>query len=121
MQYKLLGKTAIKSAEGKYLAIRAVWPFNFFPDTITLDEEKLEIIKRGFLTRKLVTVRLPDLFNVEVLEAPLFSTVRVIGKYVTGGHEDVPFVRKKDANELHRKTMELLAEQKPTSDQLGGQ
>lgn len=115
-----LGKIATKGAEGKFFNCKSVWPFDLFPDTIELDEQKLVVTQRSFLTKKIIPVKFENLFNIEVLEAPLFCTVRVISKFVTGGQVDVAYVRKKDAYKLHDRVLALQTASEPPK-QSGGQ
>lgn len=101
MKWDKLGRLATRATEGKIMVIKAVWPFNFFPDTIELHEDKLVVIQRtGPWSGQHIPVEYKDLFNIEILEAPIFCTVRVISKYVTGGQCDIPYIKKSDAYKL---------------------
>lgn len=116
--FSKLGRYAIKKES--IFKIVTVWPFNFWPDEIILDDEKLTIIRRGFLTREVIPIKLPDLLNIEIKEAPIFCTVVVIAKFVTARHEEIPFVTKKDGRELQERCLRLLIE-KHDKDSGGGQ
>lgn len=86
----------------------SVWPFQLWPDTIKLDDEQLTIIKRGFLTRTVIPIKLPDLLNVIIHEAPVFCTVEVLYKYVTAQHEKVSHIRLKDGRKFQSLCMEII-------------
>lgn len=115
-----LGRLSVKAYEGKYFVCHSVFPFQLFPDTIKLDEEKLTIIRRGFLTKEIIPIKLPDLLNIEIHEAPIFCTVEVVAKFVTARHEKIAYVHKRDGQELQKRCLELLVE-KSTNDSSGGQ
>jgi hypothetical protein len=118
---KHLGKLATKSAQGEHMVIKSVFPFNFWPDTVTLEKDKLIVYKRtGPWSGQHIPVEYKDLFNIEILEAPMFCTVRVISKYVTGGQVDLPYFRKHEGYELQEKALELKKEA-TSSDESGGQ
>lgn len=116
---KGIGKIATLGAQDKLFTCRAVFPFDFFPDSITLDEAKLTITRRGLFTKTIIPIKLHDLLNVEVHEAPLFCAVEIVAKFVTARHEKVMYIRKRDAHELQRKCLELIVEK--TGDTSGGQ
>lgn len=117
-----LGHISVKGAEGKLFSCTAVFPFQLFPDTLRLDESKLTVVQRGFLTRKVTPIQLPDLLNVEVMEAPLFATVRVYAKYMTMAEDwlEIAYLRKDEATKLRRLVNELKAEKQATTN-TGGQ
>lgn len=115
-----VGNFFVKASEGKYFTCVSVWPFNFFPDSITLDEEKLTIVRRGFLTTDVIPIKIPDLLNIEIHNAPLFCTVEVVAKFVTARHEKIPYIRKSDGKELQKRCTELLIA-RHNQDSSGGQ
>lgn len=98
----------------------SVWPFQLWPDTIKLDDEQVTITKRGFLTRTVIPIKLSDLLNVIVYEAPFFCTVEVVYKYVTAEHEKIAYIWNKDGRQLQHYCMAIIERNKHT-DQSGGQ
>lgn len=120
MKKKLLGKLAVKSAEGKLFICHTVWPFDLVPDTIKVEEDKVTVIHRDFFLKDIITVHVKDLLNVEVVAGPIFATAKINSKYVTGGHKDVHWLLKKDALKLRDMTTKLI-EEKAEDGGSGGQ
>lgn len=98
---------------------RSVFPFQLFPDTIRLEDEQLTVVRRGFMWRQIIPIKLPDLLNVIIHEAPLFCTVEIVYKYVTATHEKVPYIWNKDGRKFQKICMEIIKEQ--TAGHQGGQ
>ncbi len=80
-----------------------VFPFTLFPDTITLDKEKLSVASRSFFrTAKIMTVPLTSLISAEASVGPFFGSVSMTSKYFVNSSHSVHFLWRKDATELHR-------------------
>ncbi len=95
-----LYRAAIKSHDNLFSA-NTVFPFILFPDTITLDREKLTIIHRPFFMMAHVTaIRIHDILNAEVDIGPFFGSLRIITRYYSG--PDSQFAGP-DSTENHRK------------------
>lgn len=58
---------------------RTVFPFDFFPDTLTINANKIDVVKSQFFASSQTTsIPLRDIANVEVQTAPFFATLRII-------------------------------------------
>lgn len=56
----------------------SVFPFDLFPDTITVDKLKISIIERDFLINKrIVTLPLTGTLNVRVDTGPLLAQIQI--------------------------------------------
>lgn len=80
-----------------------VWPFTLFPDTITLDREKLSVANRSFFrVAKIITVPVTSLISAEADVGPFFGSVKMTSKYFINTEHSVHFLWRKDASEIHR-------------------
>lgn len=80
-----------------------VFPFTLFPDTITLDREKLSVAKRSFFrVAKIITVPITSLISAEADVGPFFGTVRMTSKYFVDNTHEVTHLWRNDATKIHR-------------------
>lgn len=80
-----------------------VFPFTLFPDTITLDKEKLSVASRSFFrTAKIITVPLTSLISAEASVGPFFGSVQMTSKYFVNSSHSVHFLWRNDATQIHR-------------------
>lgn len=98
---KLVGAT-IKSHDVLYKA-NTVFPFNLFPDTITIDREKLTIANRFFfMTAKITSVPIRDLLSVEADVGPFFGSLHLNSRYFFTNPRSISFLRRHDTLNLQR-------------------
>jgi hypothetical protein len=80
-----------------------VFPFVLFPDTITLDREKITIAKRFFfMVAKITSVPIRDILSVEADVGPFFGSIRIASRYFITNPSTVNFLWRKDAVRLQR-------------------
>lgn len=80
-----------------------VFPFTLFPDTITLDREKLSVASRTFFrVAKIITVPITSLISAEANVGPFFGSVQMTSKYFINNTHTVHFLWRDDATEIHR-------------------
>lgn len=80
-----------------------VFPFTLFPDTLTLDKEKLSVASRTFFrTAKIVTVPITSLISAEANVGPFFGSVKMTSKYFVNSSHSVHFLWRNDATNIHR-------------------
>lgn len=60
----------------------AVFPFSFFPDTLTVDRGKVTITKRTFFgVAEVISVRIEDLLHVVADVGPFFGSVKITNRF----------------------------------------
>ena len=97
----LLGVT-IHSHELLYKA-NAVFPFNFFPDTIIIDKEKLTIISRYFFWfSKITSVPIRDILSVEADVGPFFGAIHLTSRYYFTNPHSINFLWRRDAIKIQK-------------------
>lgn len=61
---------------------KTVFPFTLFPDTITVDRQKLTITKRSFIqTAEVMSIRIEDVLNVTANVGPVFGSVTIATRF----------------------------------------
>lgn len=80
------------------LDIKAVFPFNFFPDELIIDETKVSVhTKLFFYTKQVRSVVYSDIFNVVIHEGLFFAKLEIIDRYFSEQSIVIEFLKKKDA------------------------
>lgn len=79
-----------------------VFPFTLFPDTITLDREKLTVATRYFFrVAKIVSVPVNSISSAEVDVGPFFGSLHMASKFFVQNKYTVNFLSRENAIELH--------------------
>jgi hypothetical protein len=98
-------KRAVGRADEVLAQATGVFPFNLFPDTITIDREKITIAHRIFFSvAEVISVRIEDILNVTADVGPFFGSLKITTRYFD--HKQQPykitFLRRADAMRLKR-------------------
>jgi hypothetical protein len=97
-----LQELTAKSQDVLYEAT-TVWPFTLFPDTITLDREKLTIANRFFWrTANITSVPVGEIMSAEAIVGPFFGSLHLTFRFFADNTKDVNFLTHKDAVEMQR-------------------
>ena len=95
----------------------SVFPFQLFPDTVTVDQNKIDIIhKQFFWSKQVFTIFLEDLTNVAVSTGPFFATLKFEVRGFEENPEPVTFLWNDDAINLHRNIVGLAATRRKEID-----
>lgn len=97
-----LAGARMKSHEILFRA-NTVFPFTLFPDTVTLDREKVTFAERFFFkVAKITSVPVRDLLSVEADIGPFFGSVHTASRYFVTNPKTVKFLWREDAIKLQR-------------------
>lgn len=78
-----------------------VFPFSLFPDSVTLDREKVTIINRVFFrVAEIVSLRIDDVLNVMADVGPFFGAVKIQTRFFDAASYSIRFLRRDDALRL---------------------
>jgi hypothetical protein len=92
------------------------FPFTLFPDTVTLDREKLTISHREFfMTGEVMSIRIKDILNVTADVGPFFGSLKITTRFFNNGEKPytVKYLSRRDALRLKRVLQGyIIAEQK---------
>lgn len=100
-QAKLIDLT--QKAQDILFQADSVFPFILFPDTVTLDREKLTIANRLFFrVAKIISVPIPDILSVEADVGPFFGSVHLTSRYFFTNVRSIKFLSRSNAVKLQR-------------------
>ena len=98
---KTLNKIVAKSNEVLATAT-AVFPFDLFPNTVTVDRTKVTITKRSFFwSAEVISLRIEDILNVTTGVGPFFGSLTVASRVMSSvDHFTISYFWRKDAIRL---------------------
>jgi len=74
------------------------FPFDLFPDTVNVEEGRITIITRGFIsTSRVHSVDIKDISNIFINMAPFFAQLVIVSKTFAENEIRVRNLRKKEA------------------------
>lgn len=93
-----------RTAKEVLVQATTVFPFTLFPDTITVDREKVTIVRRLFFgTASVRSIKLEDVLDVTAGTGPIFGTLSLMSRgIVTEKPYTVKFLKKDDALKIKR-------------------
>ena len=96
-QETLLNRILNKSSR-VIASISSVFPFDFFPDTIEAEEDKVTVIIREFFgTSETLSVDMPDIADVIVDSSPFFAKLKIITRNYIENNVQVGWLKKHEA------------------------
>lgn len=99
---KKLTEVAIKGHEILFKA-NTVFPFTLFPDTVTLDREKITFATRYFFRiAEITSVPVRDILSVKVDVGLFFGSVHTASRYFITNPKSVNWLWRRDAIRLQR-------------------
>src|SRR5579859_4040624 len=104
----------VQKSDKVLLKIRAVFPFDFFPDSVVIDESKINIIhKQFFFSSEILSIPIHHIQDIEVDTSIFFATLKIlpVGFSVMSYTENwvtVPYLWKRDAIRARRIISGLL-------------
>ena len=95
---KKLSKLVTKSHEVLATAT-AVFPFDLFPDRITLDRTKVTITKRSFFwSAEVISIRIEDILNITSGVGPFFGSITIASRVMSSvDHFKIDYFWRQDA------------------------
>ena len=85
-------------AADNLFAVKTVFPFVLFADTLKIDKQKLSIVHNDFLrVSQTSSIRLKDLRNVETILGPFFGTVVLTSQHFLNNTQTINFLKRRDA------------------------
>ena len=77
---------------------KTVFPFDFFPDTLTINANKIDIVQGNFfLSHQTTSIPLKDIANIEIQTAIFFATLRIINIRYPMNPTVLNYLKKSDA------------------------
>jgi hypothetical protein len=89
---------AAKKANDILLKVDTVFPLTLFPDTVTIDREKLSIAKREFFkVASISSTPLDDIESVDANVGPFFGSLRITSSFFVNNTRRVRYLMRDDA------------------------
>ena len=80
-----------------------IFPLNLFPDTITLDREKITIANRTFWrTATITSTPISEVMTVEANVGPFFGSIHLTFRFFADNQRTVNYLTRKDVTMLQR-------------------
>lgn len=102
----MIKKNSIKKIANnskKIAQIKSVFPFDLFPNTISLDKQKIDIVFYRFPAfRKVFTLFYEDVRTVKIIEGLFFATLYFELKGYEQNPEPIRLLKKDQANKIRR-------------------
>lgn len=87
----------VKSSNRCVLSISSLFPWDFFPNTINIEESRVTFIFRQFLASQSHSVDINDISNVFIESSFLFSTLQVVSRTYIQNDIKIGYLNKKKA------------------------
>jgi hypothetical protein len=82
---------------------KTVFPFDLFPNTLTITANKIDIVNASFFgSNQITSVPLRDIANVEVQTSPFLATIRIINIRFPMHPNVIRYLKKSDAIEAKK-------------------
>ncbi len=80
-----------------------IFPFTLFPDTVTLDREKITIAERFFWrVAKITSVPVSEVLTCQVNVGPFFGSIHLVFSFFVDNQRTIKFLSRGNAIELQR-------------------
>ncbi|KKR80489.1 MAG: hypothetical protein UU73_C0001G0353 [Candidatus Daviesbacteria bacterium GW2011_GWA1_41_61] len=88
----------IEEAENPLFKLSTIFPFDFFPDQIIIDTNKVNIISKEFFSSGRVhSIMIKDIGDVFIETDPFFAKLTIIDKGFTENSINLKYLKKEDA------------------------
>lgn len=88
----------VKKSNRILASITSIFPFDFFPNTINIEEDRITIIKRNFFFSSQVhSLDIEDISNIFVNIAPFFAQLVIVSQTFAVNEVRIKYLRKKEA------------------------
>lgn len=102
VEHKLLDKNLVAGLVEKsnriLASVTSVFPFDFFPNTVNVEEGRITVIVRNFfLSSQVHSVDIKDISNVFINLAPFFAQLVIVSKTFARNQVKINFLKKDEA------------------------
>lgn len=106
-----------KESKEQLAMFKAVFPFDFFPDKVVIDSQSITIVHNFFFgVKQKVMSHFDDLAHSELNVGPLFGSIKIFSKYFVDGEEQINWLTRRDASDLHAIIQGILISRKENVD-----
>lgn len=92
-------KRLIRRSTDVLATATTVFPFDLFPDTVSIDRTKITIVKRSFFwSEHVMSIRIEDVLNVSTTVGPFFGSLTIASRVMSSeDHFSINFFWRQDA------------------------
>ena len=91
------------------LRVRAFFPFDFFPDEVIVDTNRVNVIKRNFfLSERVHGIPVANILDVFVEHGPIFAALKIVDSGFIENEIEVNYLRKEDAEKARELIQGLI-------------
>ena len=87
----------IKKSNRSIISISSVFPWNFFPNTIDVEESRVTFIFRQLFASQSHSIDIKDISNVFIESGFFFATLQIVTRTFIQNDIKIEFLKKKDA------------------------
>jgi hypothetical protein len=92
----------VKKSNRILVSVYSVFPFDFIPDIINVEEGRVSIIKRHLLSSAVHSVDIKDISNVFINHSIFFSQLEIVSRTFEDNEVKIRFLKNKDAVYIRR-------------------
>ncbi len=110
-------RNIVQKSQNILIESKSVFPFQLFPDTITIDRQKLTVVHRPFFAAK-QTVSVPhsDVKNIEADIGPFFGSLTVTSEHFINNTQTIEYLPKRDALAIQQLVQGFISVQREGID-----
>ena len=109
--------TVLNASEKILFKTSSVFPFDLFPDEITIDECKINIVfHEFFLSEDIHSITIDMIKDVKVEHGPFFASLKIVPDGYPGQPLEVRYLKKEDAIKARRIVQGLIVARKQGLD-----
>lgn len=82
---------------------KTLFPFTLFPDEITIDSEKISIIRDNILTRHIDTIAISDILKASVFHGPFLGSLEITTRFFS--QKPIAFTHLKKADAIKSRSL----------------
>lgn len=91
----------IKKSNRCIIRISSLFPWDFFPDTIQVEESRVTIIFNQFFASQSQSVDIKDISNVIIQTSPFFATLQIVARTYIQNDITIGHLHKNTARKVH--------------------
>lgn len=90
-------ETVVNKAQNVLIKSKAVFPFDLFPDSITIDRQKMTVVHRSFFNvKQTVSVQHSDIKNIQADIGPFLGSLTVTSEHFINNIQVVKYLPKRE-------------------------
>jgi hypothetical protein len=97
-----------EETESVIYEISSVFPFQLFPDRLILDKNKLTVVRKDLLIKRIFPILIEDIMTVKVNRGPLFASIVLEARGYEMNPNPITFLKPEDASRAEKYILGLI-------------